>query len=145
MKNEVVNLPFITEDFEVGDRVYFHDVAQNQSFLGTVWSIHNGDLMVTMDKDWMVRRAPVHMFAKMDGTFTPRVNFWGKALPISELEEGSIISFASRGFKTLATVKYVSDSKIHLVYEDSGVTDDILRANENRTIEYALLFWELEG
>lgn len=145
MKNEVVNLPFIIEDFEVGDRVYFHDVTQNKSFLGTVWSIHNDDLMVTMDEDWMVRRAPVSMFGKMDGTFTPRVNFWGKCLPLQEIEEGSIISFASRGFKTLATVKYVSDSKIHLGYDDPDTADDILYTNENRTIEYALLFWELEG
>lgn len=146
MKTEVIELPFIIEDFEVGDRVYFHDVTKNHSSLGTVWSVNADDVTVTMDDDWMVRRAPVSMFKKMDGEFTPRADFWGKALPMKELEEGSIISYASRGFKTLASVKSISESKIRLAYQDDDeAQDEIISSNENRSIEYALLFWELEG
>ena len=141
VKEEYV--PYMIEDFEVGDLVY--RVTKELDYLfGRVTAARGKYVMVTMEsgKDIGVR---LSSFDKVAG------RTWGKALDLDLLSIGDRISYAQKGTKRVfATIlSFVPLSEIVLDIEMDGsdgpyhVTQTY--TNNSASLRWWLAKWELEG
>ena len=141
VKEEYV--PYMIEDFEVGDLVY--RITKELDYLfGRVTAARGKYVMVTMDsgKEIGVR---LSSFERIAG------RSWGKALDLDLLSIGDRISYAQKGTKRIfATIlSFVPLSEIVLDIEMNGDDDPYhvtqTYTNNSASLRWWLAKWELEG
>lgn len=128
------------DDFDVGDRIYFIDLTSIR--IGTVSAISPDKLFViaaAMDDGTDGYFSEMHLYD--DAPY--RI---GKALNLSLLKEGSIISTLTPSGRIYAEVKeYLPEKK--LVFEEKGSIFTTVRQypGSESTIEELMIFREVEG
>lgn len=140
MSREKVKLPPIVEDFEEGDRVYRHSMVTDNTIFGTVQKASNGRVIVLLDSQ-VVHYVSINYFQENEGvTF-----YWGKCLPLKQVEVGSVISVTTNDVTLRAVVDYISPYRITFTYVDNPEVTDSWVNTISRPLEFLLRNWELEG
>jgi hypothetical protein len=139
-ETEEIVVPYIVEDFEEGDRVYRYTAANDYSIFGTVKAVEDAHLLVIMDNT-LEMRIPINCFTQVPG----RGFYWGKPLPLHQVETGSRISLTVFGSKTFATVQRISPEGISYVIDGQQAATRTSSTSRDNTLEALMMYWELEG
>lgn len=134
-----IAVPYIIEDFDIGDRVYRIYPDKGKVDFGTVFDIINHEVLVKLDKG-VFFQVPMDFFEQRED----RSSYWGKPLPLSQLEPGSIISATLGGFKIYAEVNFVSDDIIRMTAMQGHRIINTYVPMPTASLEQQLLFWTLE-
>lgn len=139
ISSKEIVVPYIVEDFEEGDRVYRHTTARDYTLFGTVKAVEASDLIVVMD-NVLELKIPIRLFKQRSN----RSFYWGKPLPLSQVEKGSVISVEMYGSKMTATVNNVTTDSITFTYNEGHRITNTYTASKENSLESLLMFWELE-
>lgn len=138
--------PLMTDDFEIGDRVY-HVNGLKDSAAGRVKEIHNSWLHVQMDNgEW--RQARIRLFDRKDKHWS-----WHRVLDLKTVAPGMEISRLGRRGRVFATVLEVIPHRSIVLGQgkDTGKrqltnsTPIRYQASPGWPIEVYLQGWGIEG
>lgn len=123
-------VPLFIEDFEVGDRIYNHDVLDYR--FGTVIDICNDNLVVRFDDGVVLKPT------------CPLSDRWGKPLQLHALEPGMTISAIGFSGKRVyaVVILYKRDA---LVLRYLATNTETTHVPSFLSIENQFKYWEIEG
>lgn len=142
MNSKELYLPVIVEDFEVGDRVYCLTKEMDYGLFGTVKSIQESSVSVTMDNGGDLIVA-IYLFGKTTGVR------WRRCIDIKQVVAGSLLSSEVQDPETgevsttFCRVEKMIGDEITLTYLDDNKTFS-LYATERSPMESILRNWVLE-
>lgn len=136
--------PFVTADFEQGDRVYcLYDGSYTK---GTVIAHRPGTVncvTVAMDNDWETIVHIPSQFKKGSSW----IGYWGKIPDISQFKKGTVISkMEDDGIRRFATISFVvpgQEIKMNITTFPWGERD--YRVSDGINLEDQFFDWEIEG
>ena len=146
MKTTETYVPYIMDDFEVGDRLY-HYVGLNKGKLGRIHEILDTSLLVEMD-DGTFETARIELFDE-DSPYWE----WDKLLDVNAVKIGSTLSRTEWGKRLFAKVtKVIPGEEIVVAYSfDLKAGKEPKRTvfknpgkGSELTLEHLLMGWVLE-
>jgi hypothetical protein len=137
-----LTIPFIPEDFEPGDRVYFAYWPSSYT-KGTVESVDGNDIHVIMD-DNQEGIIPLDSFITLSNG---KNEYWGKMPNVKLFEKGMVLSRpdpdGERRFVTIAS--YVYNEELTVTYGTDGAGTRTFKTSEGDDFEVIFRAWEIEG
>lgn len=106
MTAQEVSVPYVIEDFELGDGVWYFDAGRNELLLGDITEIRGNYLYATCN-DGRTYYIKISEFGKrsLGG------EAWGRTLDISLLHKGSILSRVVNGKRIFERVEQFRNYK----------------------------------
>lgn len=160
MEIQEVFLSPVFEDFAVGDRVYRYDSHVGETVFGNIVRIKKGEFRVRLD-DEVIDGSMISSGQEVDVQFpafernskggTYRIVQWAKALNLSEVDTGSVLSlvdYESQTRQYFTVLQFPSNKTfIRLTFKGSkGRLEHKLLADEHaESLEFQLKDYVLEG
>lgn len=160
METKEVFLSPVFEDFAIGDRVYRYDSYIEETVFGNIVKIKKGEFRIRLD-DESVDGAMISSGQEVDVQFpafernskgsTYRIVRWAKALDLSEVATGSVLSLVDYENQTRQYFNVLqfptNKTFIRLTFKNStGKLEHKLLADErSESLEYQLRDYVLEG
>lgn len=143
MEIKEVVVPLIAEDFEAGDRVYRYAHPTDYILFGTVKAVKGRDIIIDMDNG-LEFAIPVTLFRKRQ----PRDFWWGKTLPLAQVNKGTIISCyyfpGSKGHRLSYVVNEITTDSITFTCLEDEQAKTTMVATEKYSLEYTFKDWIIE-
>lgn len=148
--------PVIFEDFGIGDRVYRHDPVLKETTFGTIIDIETGSFKIKFDNEEdLPGQEPLTFFAYFIRDYMGKSTFrveWGKALDLSQVNTGSVLSFMDYETKTRqyaqVTLYPTNKTFISLTFVDESgnmVGSEMFYEESEKSLEFQLRDYVLEG